>query len=87
MSYSITEITAGDTTISAYYSRQPLPTTIDGCIIAGYEVIYENGVPQRVIALKDGVDSIALDNVLMEIVCSVITLQPKYIGIKDGKPS
>lgn len=87
MSYSQTEITLGDTIIPVYYSQHPLPIMIDGCIIAGYEIIYENTVPQRAIALKDGVDAIALDDVLMDIVKSVITLQPKYIGIKDGKPS
>ena len=87
MSYSQLEITSGDTVVTAYYSNTKLPTTIDGCIIADFEVIYENAVPQRIVSLKDGTDSKDLDELLMSIVLSVITLQPTYIGIKDGKPS
>lgn len=86
MNYTTISFSMNETEMTGYYSNVPLPEVIEGNIIACYEVIYDNNVPQRVIALKEGTDSKHLDDLLMNLAMTVLTLRPTYIGIKDGKP-
>lgn len=79
---------AVDTPIRVYYTDATPPHAIDGCIIAWYRVIYIAGIPQMLTALKDRVDSNALDSMLINLITSQPSpFTPTYIGIKDGKPT